>query len=83
MTSIQQSNKKCLANSFSLRPYQRDIIDLSIDHFRKSPDPIIIDACVGSGKTLIISHIARHVIQKGGRVISLAHSCRCWTQGTI
>ncbi len=71
---MNPSAQSSLANSFSLRPYQQTIIDLSIDHFRKTPDPIIIDACVGSGKTLIISHIARHVIQKGGRVISLAHT---------
>lgn len=68
------NHTQSLANSFSLRPYQQEIIDLSIDHFRKSPEPIIIDACVGAGKTLIISHIARHVIQKSGRVISLAHT---------
>lgn len=73
MTSIQ-SNELSLVKSFDLRPYQQDIINLSIDHFRKTPDPIIIDCCVGGGKTLIISHIARHVIQKGGRVISLAHT---------
>jgi len=57
-----------------LRPYQQTIIDLSVEHFKQSGEPIIIDACVGAGKTLIISHIARHVVNKGGRVISLAHT---------
>jgi DNA repair protein RadD len=60
--------------SLELRPYQQSIIDVSIEHFRKSDEPIIIDACVGAGKTLVISHIARHVVNKGGRVISLAHT---------
>jgi DNA repair protein RadD len=60
--------------SLELRPYQQSIIDASIEHFRKSDEPIIIDACVGAGKTLIISHISRHVVRKGGRVISLAHT---------
>jgi DNA repair protein RadD len=60
--------------SLELRPYQQSIIDVSIEHFRRSDAPIIIDACVGAGKTLIISHIARHVVNKGGRVISLAHT---------
>ena len=58
--------------TLELRPYQQNIIDVSIEHFRKSDEPIIVDCCVGGGKTLIISHIARHVVNKGGRVISLA-----------
>jgi len=58
----------------ALRPYQQTIIDLSVTHFKQSDEPIIIDACVGAGKTLIISHIARHVVNKSGRVISLAHT---------
>src|SRR5665811_2132111 len=58
----------------TLRPYQQTIIDLSVEHFKQLDEPIIIDACVGAGKTLIISHIARHVVNKGGRVISLAHT---------
>ena len=60
--------------TLELRPYQQTIIDATIEHFRRSPDPIIVDACVGAGKTLIISHIARHVVNKGGKVISLAHT---------
>jgi DNA repair protein RadD len=60
--------------SLELRLYQQTIIDVSIEHFRKSDEPIIVDCCVGGGKTLIISHIARHVVNKGGRVISLAHT---------
>src|SRR5450631_4384634 len=60
--------------SLELRPYQKNIIDVSIEHFRKFNEPIIIDACVGAGKTLVISHLARHVVRKGGRVISLAHT---------
>ena len=63
-----------LTTNLELRPYQQTIIDVSIEHFRKSDDPIIIDASVGAGKTLVISHIARHVVNKGGRVISLAHT---------
>jgi len=63
-----------LETPLALRPYQQTIIDLSIEHFKQSDEPIIIDACVGAGKTLIISHIARHVVNKGGRVISLAHT---------
>jgi DNA repair protein RadD len=70
-----KENTDSMANiSMALRPYQQEVIDLAINQFKQSPDPIIIDACVGAGKTLIISHIARHVVKKGGRVISLAHS---------
>jgi DNA repair protein RadD len=63
-----------LTTILELRPYQQNIIDVSIEHFRKFNEPIIIDCCVGGGKTLIISHLARHVVHKGGRVISLAHT---------
>ena len=63
-----------LTTALELRPYQKSIIDVTIEHFRRFPDPIIIDASVGAGKTLIISHIARHVVNKGGKVISLAHT---------
>lgn len=57
-----------------LRPYQSEIINAAVHQFKTSADPVIIDACVGAGKTLMISHITRHVIEKGGRVISLAHT---------
>lgn len=57
-----------------LRPYQNEIVEAAVRQFKTSNDPVIIDACVGAGKTLMISHIARHVIEKGGRVISLAHT---------
>ena len=57
-----------------LRDYQKTIIDQAITHLRTTDDPGVINACVGAGKTLMISHIARHVLSKGGRVVSLAHT---------
>lgn len=74
MKATQPMANNLETSGLALRPYQQTIIDLSIDHFKQSDEPIIIDACVGAGKTLIISHIARHVVNKGGRVISLAHT---------
>ena len=59
---------------FELRPYQKSIVDSAIRHLKSSADPVVIDACVASGKTLIIAHLAGHVLSKGGKVISLAHT---------
>lgn len=54
------------------RPLQQQVIDEAIQHFRVSTDPIIIDASVGAGKSLLQAEIAAHVSGKGGRVLCLA-----------
>lgn len=54
------------------RPLQQDVIDETIDLLKQSPDPIIIDASVGAGKSLLQAELAAHVSTKGGRVLCLA-----------
>jgi superfamily II DNA or RNA helicase len=55
------------------RPYQDEIIEGAVNHLKTSSDPAVLDMCVGAGKIIVISHIARHVTEKGGKVIALAH----------
>ncbi len=51
------------------RPYQSKIIENSIEHFKKSPDPVVVSASVGAGKSLIAAAIAKHVAEKNGRTM--------------
>lgn len=54
------------------RPYQQFAIDKAIEHCKTSADPAIMDISVGGGKSLIIAAIAKHVLDKGGRVLVLS-----------
>lgn len=55
---------------YTLRPYQREAVDNSIEYFRKSRRPAVIVLPTGAGKSLVIAELAR--IAKG-RVLVLAH----------
>jgi len=58
----------------ALRDYQEPAFASAIDHFRsaRGGDPAIMDLTVGAGKTAIAAFIAKHVTDKGGRVMVLA-----------
>ncbi|MDD7805576.1 MAG: DEAD/DEAH box helicase [Endozoicomonas sp. (ex Botrylloides leachii)] len=56
--------------SYTLRPYQKQAVTSVIEHFRKSIEPAIAVLPTGSGKSLIISELARVAT---GRVLVLAH----------
>ncbi len=55
---------------YTLRPYQREAVDNTIDFFKKKRDPAVIVLPTGAGKSLVIAELAR--IAKG-RVLVLAH----------
>jgi len=55
---------------YTLRPYQREAVDNTIDFFKKKRDPVVIVLPTGAGKSLVIAELAR--IAKG-RVLVLAH----------
>jgi DNA repair protein RadD len=59
---------------FKLRDYQSKGIKEGIDHCKSSNEPVIFSYSVGSGKTVIIKEICKHVISKGGQCLSLAHT---------
>lgn len=56
--------------SYILRPYQKDAVDATLTHFRKSRDPALIVLPTGAGKSLLIAELARIAL---GRVLVLTH----------
>jgi DNA repair protein RadD len=55
---------------FTLRPYQQEAVDATLQHFRKRDDPAAIVLPTGAGKSLVIAELARVA---RGRVLVLAH----------
>ncbi|CCJ85228.1 DNA or RNA helicase of superfamily II [Cronobacter dublinensis 582] len=56
--------------SFTLRPYQREAVDATLNHFRRHDAPAAIVLPTGAGKSLVIAELARLA---RGRVLVLAH----------
>jgi DNA repair protein RadD len=55
---------------YSLRPYQKEAVEATLQHFRKSRTPAVIVLPTGAGKSLVIAELAK--LAKG-RVLVLAH----------
>ena len=55
---------------YTLRPYQQDSVNATIDYFRRHDTPAVLALSTGSGKSLIIAELARIA---RGRVLVLAH----------
>lgn len=59
--------------SYQLRTeYQLPIHNATIEHCRASNEPAFVSASVGAGKTINIGFMAKHVVDKGGKVLVLA-----------
>lgn len=56
--------------SFTLRPYQQEAVDATVNYFRRSIQPAVIVLPTGAGKSLVIAELARVA---HGRVLVLAH----------
>lgn len=56
--------------TFSLRPYQQQAVDATLDYFRREKRPGVIVLPTGAGKSLVIAELARIA---RGRVLVLAH----------
>ncbi|MGE1562442.1 DEAD/DEAH box helicase [Pantoea septica] len=56
--------------AFTLRPYQQDAVNATLNHFRRHADPAVIVLPTGAGKSLVIAELARLA---RGRVLVLAH----------
>lgn len=59
------------------RPYQQEAINSTIEEIKKYAKQgksahLIIDAGPGAGKTLLMAFLAKHVFERGGRVVQLA-----------
>lgn len=70
-----------------LRPYQAYAVDQVINHCKTSIDPAVACATVGAGKSLKIAAVAKHVADKGGKVLILSRTSEiikqdsedCWS----
>ncbi|MDU6439328.1 MAG: DEAD/DEAH box helicase family protein [Pantoea sp.] len=56
--------------AFTLRPYQQDAVNATLNHFRRHAEPAVIVLPTGAGKSLVIAKLARLA---RGRVLVLAH----------
>lgn len=57
-------------SAFTLRDYQRDAVDATLRHFRKSDDAAVIVLPTGAGKSLVIAELGRIARRK---ILVLAH----------
>ena len=55
---------------YSLRSYQKEAVDSTLRHFRRSRKPAVIVLPTGAGKSVVIAELARLA---RGRVMVLAH----------
>jgi DNA repair protein RadD len=57
-----------------LRHYQRQAVDGLYDYWRRGKGAApFVEVPTGGGKSLIIAHVCRDVVEAGGRVLVLAH----------
>ena len=64
------------------RPYQQEAHDAVINAWKKSTQPVVVEAATGSGKSVIVALLAKtlHTLSKGKRVLCLAPSGELVTQ---
>ena len=55
---------------FTLRDYQQDAVNATLQHFRRSSDPAVIVLPTGAGKSLVIAELARLARQ---RILVITH----------
>lgn len=56
-----------------LRPYQLSALDRTRDEFRTGARSVVVVAPTGAGKSVLFAEIARSHIDRGGRVLVVAH----------
>ncbi|MGB0203883.1 MAG: DEAD/DEAH box helicase family protein [Neptuniibacter sp.] len=59
-----------MPSPYSLRPYQQEAVDATLQHFRKSDDAAVIVLPTGAGKSLVIAELASLARRK---ILVLAH----------
>lgn len=62
------------ACEIALRPYQMDAVDAVRNEFKKGVQSTLLVMATGGGKTPTFGMITRRCIEKGGRVLILAHT---------
>lgn len=67
---------------YELRDYQQMAHDATIEHCKKSKDPVFHNMSVGAGKSLSIAYISKHISNKGGRVLILSRQAEIIEQNS-
>lgn len=62
--------------TYTLRAYQQEAVDSVIEHIKKRLSPCLIECATGSGKSLMVSAIAKYLnsVAPGKRVLCIAPS---------
>ena len=55
---------------YTLRPYQQESVDATIEYFKKKREPAVLVLPTGAGKSLVIAELAKIA---RGQVLVLAH----------
>jgi hypothetical protein len=56
-----------------LRPYQSEAVEAVRQRFRERARKVLLICPTGGGKTVVFSHIALKAVEKGSRVVVIAH----------
>jgi superfamily II DNA or RNA helicase len=58
---------------YGLRPYQREAAQAVIAAYQAGRRRVLVQMATGLGKTILLSHLARAMVRRGGRVLIIAH----------
>src|SRR5688500_14922318 len=64
---------QAVSSALELRPYQRDAAEAVRDGFRRGLRCTLVQLATGLGKTVLFAHLAHRVVERGGRVLVIAH----------
>lgn len=59
--------------AYELRPYQKDAVEAVFSEWKEGHKKTFITLATGCGKTIIFSNVIKKIVEKGGRVLVLAH----------
>src|SRR4051812_46200128 len=64
---------QAVSAALELRPYQLEAADAVRDGFRRGLRRILVQLATGLGKTVLFAHLAHRAVERGGRVLVIAH----------
>jgi ATP-dependent helicase IRC3 len=72
--------RTAVSSALELRPYQFEAADAVRGGFRRGLRRMLVQLATGLGKTVLFAHLAHRVVQRGGRVLVIAHRDELLTQ---
>ena len=57
-----------------LRDYQESLINKTFAHWAKEDRRVLLQSATGSGKTVMLAAIAKTIVERGGRVLTVSHT---------